>query len=47
MMLRQLFEPVSSIDAYLLGCETTHEAVPIDPVMPTWERDLSVKAYKT
>ncbi|MGZ9067689.1 MAG: c-type cytochrome, partial [Burkholderiales bacterium] len=35
-------EPVSSTYAYLLGCETTHEAVLIDPVMPTWERDLSV-----
>ncbi len=47
MMFRQLFEPVSRTYAYLLGCETTHEAVLIDPVMPTWERDLNVKANKT
>jgi glyoxylase-like metal-dependent hydrolase (beta-lactamase superfamily II) len=42
MIFRQLFEPVSSTYTYLLGCETTREGVLIDPVMPTWERDLTV-----
>ena len=40
MIFRQLFEPVSSTYTYLLGCETTGQALLIDPVLPTWERDL-------
>lgn len=36
MIFRQWFEPVSSTYTYLLGCETTGEAVLIDPVMPAW-----------
>lgn len=39
MIFRQLFEPVSSTYTYLVGCEETHQAVLIDPVLPTWERD--------
>lgn len=42
MIFRQLFEPVSSTYTYLLGCEATGQALLIDPVMPTWERDLTV-----
>lgn len=42
MIFRQLFEPVSSTYTYLLGCEATGQALLIDAVMPTWERDLTV-----
>lgn len=42
MIFRQLFEPLSSTYTYLLGCETTGEAVLIDPVVNSIERDLSV-----
>lgn len=41
MIFRQLFEPVSSTFTYLIACEETREAVLIDPVLPTWQRDLS------
>ncbi|MES2365666.1 MAG: MBL fold metallo-hydrolase [Pseudomonadota bacterium] len=41
MIFRQLFEPVSSTYTYLLGCEETGHALLIDPVLPTWQRDLS------
>jgi glyoxylase-like metal-dependent hydrolase (beta-lactamase superfamily II) len=42
MIFRQLFEPLSSTYTYLLGCEQTRRAVLVDPVYPTWERDLAV-----
>lgn len=42
MIFRQLFEPVSSTYTYLLACEDTGEALLVDPVMPTWERDLAL-----
>ena len=42
MIFRQLFEPLSSTYTYLLGCERTCQALLIDPVYPTWERDLNV-----
>lgn len=42
MIFRQLFEPISSTYTYLLACEETRAAVLVDPVLPTWERDLSV-----
>jgi sulfur dioxygenase len=42
MIFRQLFEPVSSTYTYLLGCPETRQAVLIDPVIPTWQRDLQV-----
>ncbi len=42
MLFRQLFEPISSTYTYLLGCEETQLAILIDPVLPTWERDLEV-----
>ena len=42
MIFRQLFEPVSSTYTYLLGCETTGQAVLIDPVINSIERDLEV-----
>lgn len=41
MIFRQLFEPISSTYTYLLGCPTTAQAILIDPVLPTWERDLA------
>lgn len=41
MIFRQLFEPISSTYTYLLGCEDTGNAILIDPVMPTWQRDLA------
>ncbi len=40
MIFRQLFEPVSSTYTYLLGCEETGQAVLVDAVLPTWQRDL-------
>jgi glyoxylase-like metal-dependent hydrolase (beta-lactamase superfamily II) len=40
MIFKQLFEPVSSTYTYLIGCEETGQALLIDPVLPTWERDL-------
>jgi sulfur dioxygenase len=42
IIFRQLFEPISSTYTYLLGCESTGQAVLIDPAFPTWERDLEV-----
>ncbi|MBK1643962.1 Zn-dependent hydrolase [Thiocapsa imhoffii] len=42
MLFRQLFEPVSSTYTYLLGCEETGDAILIDPVLPTWQRDLEL-----
>lgn len=40
MIFRQLFEPLSSTYTYLLGCEETGQAVLIDPVIASMERDL-------
>ena len=40
MIFRQLFEPLSSTYTYLLGCEETGQAVLIDPVITTIDRDL-------
>ena len=40
MIFRQLFEPVSSTYTYLLGCETTGQAMLIDPVVNAIDRDL-------
>ena len=44
MLFRQLFEPLSSTYTYLLGCEETGEAVLIDPVVNSIERDLEAVA---
>ncbi len=41
MIFRQLFEPVSSTYTYLLGCEQTGQAMLIDPVVNSIERDLA------
>lgn len=41
MIFRQLFEPLSSTYTYLIGCEQTGQAVLIDPVIVTMERDLA------
>ncbi|MEH6388396.1 MULTISPECIES: MBL fold metallo-hydrolase [Pseudomonas] len=41
MIFRQLYEPLSSTYTYLLGCEETGQAVLIDPVVPTMDRDLA------
>lgn len=42
MIFRQLFEPASSTYTYLIGCRTTGQAVLIDPVLETIDRDLDV-----
>lgn len=42
MIFRQLFEESSSTYTYLLGCERTRQALLIDPVLETVERDLEV-----
>jgi sulfur dioxygenase len=41
MIFRQLFEPLSSTYTYLLGCEETGQAILIDPVIVTIERDMA------
>ena len=40
MIFRQLYEPLSSTYTYLLGCKETGQAVLIDPVIATMDRDL-------
>lgn len=40
MIFRQLFEPLSSTYTYLLGCEETRQAILIDPVINSVDRDL-------
>jgi len=42
MIFRQLFEEISSTYTYLLGSEESGRAILIDPVLPTWQRDLQV-----
>lgn len=42
MIFRQLFEPVSSTYTYLLGCAETGEAVLVDPVVNSMDRDLQL-----
>ena len=42
MLFRQLFEPQSSAYTYLIGCDESSEAVLIDPVFETVERDLKL-----
>ena len=41
MIFRQLLEPLSSTYTYLLGCEESGQAILIDPVISTMERDLA------
>ncbi len=41
MIFRQLFEPLSSTYTYLLGCEETRQAILIDPVIVSIDRDLT------
>ena len=41
MIFRQLYEPLSSTYTYLLGCKETGQALLIDPVIVSMERDLS------
>jgi sulfur dioxygenase len=40
MIFRQLHEPLSNTYTYLIGDEHTRRAALVDPVLPTWERDL-------
>jgi glyoxylase-like metal-dependent hydrolase (beta-lactamase superfamily II) len=42
MIFRQLFEPKSSAYTYLVGCSATREAILVDPVRETVERDLEL-----
>ncbi len=44
MIFRQLFEPASSTYTYLLGCPKTRQAILIDTVLETFERDRGVLA---
>lgn len=41
MIFRQLYEPLSSTYTYLLGDEDTGQAILIDPVIATMDRDLA------
>lgn len=41
MIFRQLFEELSSTYTYLVGCQETGQAILIDPVYNTAERDLA------
>ncbi|HEY9459509.1 MAG TPA: MBL fold metallo-hydrolase [Paralcaligenes sp.] len=41
MIFRQLFEPLSSTYTYLLACEETGQAILIDPVIVSMDRDLA------
>lgn len=41
MLFRQLYEPTSSTYTYILGCEQSGQALLIDPVFETAERDLA------
>ena len=42
MIFRQLFEPDSSTYTYLLACPETRQAMLIDPVLDTVDRDIEV-----
>lgn len=42
MIFRQLFEPESSTYTYLFGCPETRQAVLLDPVLETADRDLAL-----
>ena len=42
MIFRQLFEPQSSAYTYLIACEQSREAVLIDPVLETADRDIAL-----
>ncbi len=42
MIFRQLFEESSATYTYLLGCPETRQALLIDPVLETVERDLAL-----
>jgi sulfur dioxygenase len=42
MIFRQLFEPQASAYTYLIACEHTGQAMLIDPVIETAERDLGI-----
>ncbi len=44
MIFRQLFEPESSTYTYLFGCPETGEAVLLDPVLETFDRDTATLA---
>jgi sulfur dioxygenase len=41
MIFRQLYEPLSNTYTYLLGCEETGQAILLDPVVVTMDRDLA------
>jgi sulfur dioxygenase len=41
MIFRQLFEPISSTYTYLFGCPDTRQAMLLDPVIETLDRDLA------
>ena len=45
MIFRQLIETESNTYTYLLGCAETRQAVLIDPVLDTVERDIHVLQF--
>jgi len=42
VLFRQLFEPQSSTYTYLIACSDTGQAVLVDPVLDTFDRDLKI-----
>lgn len=42
VLFRQLFEPQSSTYTYLIACADTGQAVLVDPVLETFDRDLKI-----
>ena len=42
MLFKQLIEADSSTYTYLVGCEESRQAILIDPVLDTVERDLRI-----
>lgn len=42
MIFHQLLEPLSHTYTYLLACPQTRQAVLVDPVVPTMDRDLAL-----
>lgn len=42
MIFQQLFEPLSSTYTYLIGCQQSGQALLVDSVVPTMDRDLAI-----
>ncbi len=44
MIFHQLLEPLSHTYSYLIACSETRQAILVDPVVPTMDRDLALVA---